>query len=135
MINENLTAEQLTELFHQPNSPWGLSTCINLYGCDKDLIRSKEKIREFTIALCELIEVKRYGDPVIVHFGRDERVEGYSLVQLIETSLVSGHFAECDNSVYIDVFSCKFYNPGVAYDFCATFFKADRATYRAVVRD
>jgi S-adenosylmethionine/arginine decarboxylase-like enzyme len=135
MNQEEMTVEQLTALFQKPDSPWGLSTCINLYECDKDLIKSKEKIKEFTIHLCDLLEVKRFGEPVIVHFGRDDRVEGYSLVQLIETSLVSGHFAEYNNSVYIDVFSCKFYNPGLAFDYCGTFFNAKRATYKTVVRD
>jgi hypothetical protein len=34
-------------------------------------------------------------------------------VQLIETSLISAHFANLTNTVYLDVFSCKPYDPEV----------------------
>ena len=103
---------------------WGLVTALDLHGCNPETIRSKEKIYEFTIEVCERIKVKRYGEPVIVHFGEDERVAGYSLVQLIETSLVSGHFANLTNSVYLDVFSCAYYDPHEAARYAAEFFGA-----------
>jgi len=32
------------------------------------------------------------------------------MIQLIETSLISGHFANLTNSAYIDIFSCKGYD-------------------------
>ncbi|HBS05715.1 MAG TPA: hypothetical protein DEA96_12165 [Leptospiraceae bacterium] len=103
---------------------WGLVTALDLHDCDGDVIRSREKIYEFTVELCERIKVKRFGEPTIVHFGEDERVAGYSLVQLIETSLVSGHFANATNRVYLDVFSCAWYNPTEIVKFAADFFGA-----------
>lgn len=124
----------LVDLFKQSNSPWGMLTSVDLYECDPTLITSKEKISEFTIALCELIEVNRFGDPIIVHFGKDERVKGYSLVQLIETSLVSGHFADNDNAAFIDIFSCKYYDPNAAYDYCFDFFKAKKGSLKTILR-
>lgn len=102
---------------------WGMLTSIDIHGCDPDLIRDPEAIREFTIQLCDLIQMKRFGEPVIVNFGEDERVSGYSLTQLIETSLISAHFANQSNTVYLDVFSCKYYDPDQTAEFAKNFFK------------
>ena len=113
---------------------WGLMTSINLYNCHPDTIRSKEKIRQYTKELVELIQMKAYGKPQIVNFGEDERVAGYSLVQLIETSLISGHFANESNAVYMDIFSCKLYDPHVAAEFTKEFFKADSYTLQIQIR-
>jgi len=85
------------------------------------MIRSAEQIGAFVKGLCDYIEMKRFGEPVIVHFGDSPRVAGYSMSQLIETSLISGHFVELDNSVYIDVFSCKQYYPYRTAQYCSDF--------------
>ncbi|MBP6876135.1 MAG: S-adenosylmethionine decarboxylase [Candidatus Eisenbacteria bacterium] len=101
---------------------WGLATSIDIYHCDPATIRDAEKIRRFVVELCELIEMRRFGDTLVVHFGEDERVAGYSMVQLIETSLISAHFANLTNTVYLDVFSCKMYDPEVVANFAQQFF-------------
>ena len=115
----------------QQNNSWGISTAIDLHGCNPALIRDAEKIKEFTVQLCELIKVKRFGECIVVHFGENEAIAGFSLVQLIETSLVSGHFANLTNYAYIDIFSCRYYDPEAAIHFCKTFFEAvdARSTY------
>lgn len=103
---------------------WGLYCSVDLYNCDAEIIRSKEKIEQYIIQLCDLIQMRRFGDPVIVHFGEDEKVAGYSMVQLIETSLISGHFANATNNAYIDIFSCKYYEVDKVIKFSEEFFKA-----------
>ena len=103
-------------------SAWGIASSFDIYDCDPDAIRSAEMIRQFVVELCDLIEMKRYGKTVVVHFGEDEKVAGYSMTQLIETSLISAHFANLTNTVYLDVFSCKPYDPGVVADFAQRFF-------------
>jgi S-adenosylmethionine/arginine decarboxylase-like enzyme len=105
---------------------WGISSSIDIYECDPETIRSAEKIRQFVIELCELIEMKRYLDTLVVNFGEDERVAGFSMVQLIETSLISAHFANQTNTIYLDVFSCKPYDPDVVAEFARKFFGGKR---------
>jgi hypothetical protein len=61
--------------------------------------------------------MKRYGKTQVVHFGEDERVAGFSMTQLIETSLISAHFANQSNTTYLDVFSCKAYDRKTVADF------------------
>ena len=109
---------------YKQENPWGLAISVDLQGCNPSLIRSEEKIREFVDELCRLIEMKKFGPTVVVDFGEDPRVSGYSMTQLIETSLISGHFANTSNAAYIDIFSCKAYPPYVAAAFAREFFEA-----------
>jgi S-adenosylmethionine/arginine decarboxylase-like enzyme len=107
----------------EAQSIWGLASSIDIYNCDPDLIRDAEAIRRFVVELCDLIEMKRFGETQVVNFGEDERVAGYSMTQLIETSLISAHFANLTNTVYLDVFSCKLYNAETVRNFAQKFFK------------
>lgn len=108
---------------------WGLHTTIDLYHCDPGHIRDAERIRMFAEELCKLIDMKRFGECQVVHFGDDERVAGYSMVQLIETSCITGHFSNQNNNAYIDIFSCKIYNPAQAIEFTKSFFLARDIKY------
>lgn len=107
--------------------PWGWHLVLNLYDCNPALITSAGVIEKFVIELCDLIKMRRFGPPTIVNFGEDPRVAGYSLVQLIETSNICGHFANDSNAAYLDIFSCKAFDPQVAADFCAATFEAQGA--------
>jgi len=102
---------------------WGLLTSVDIYDCDSEIIQNADKIKQYVIELCKLIEMKRFGETTVVHFGEDEKVAGYSMVQLIETSLISGHFANQTNSAYIDIFSCKYYDPEIMAQFTCDYFK------------
>ncbi len=113
---------------------WGIASAIDIYGCDPDAIRDAELIRRFVVELCDLIEMKRYGDTQVVHFGEDERVAGYSMVQLIETSLISAHFANQSNAVYLDVFSCKPYDPEVVREFAERYFGGSESELNVTFR-
>ena len=109
---------------YEQENPWGLAISVDLQGCNPAIIRSEEKIREFVDVLCRLIDMKKFGPTVVVDFGEDLQVSGYSMTQLIETSLISGHFANTSNAAYIDIFSCKAYPPYVAASFAREFFEA-----------
>ncbi len=78
--------------------------------------------------------MKRFGEPVVVRFGADPRVQGYSLAQLIETSLISGHFAEDTDRAFIDLFSCKEYPPQKTAEYCRKYFGAKGMEYSVTFR-
>lgn len=118
----------------QELAPWGVLTSLDLYRCAGDIIRDRNKIKDYVIQLCDLIQMKRFGECQIIHFGEDERVEGYSMVQLIETSLISGHFANATNNAYIDIFSCGPYDSDRAADFTKEFFKAETISVNVLRR-
>ncbi len=129
-----MTKDQQIIKRYKKENPWGLSISVDLKQCDGKIIRSAKKIREFVDQLCELIKVKKFGKTIIVNFGENERVYGFSMMQLIETSLVSGHFANQSNAVYLDIFSCKEYPPYKAVAFCKKFFKAKKAIIKLTFR-
>lgn len=116
-----------------PGKAWGICTSVDLHDCTPDRIRDAKQIEAYVVQLCELIQMNRYGACQVVHFG-EGRVAGYSMVQLIETSLISGHFANDTNSAYLDIFSCKGYDPAVVEEFSKAFFGARRSSHRAMLR-
>lgn len=118
----------------QALNAWGIASSVDIYECDPELIRDAEAIRRFVAELCDLIEMKRFGETQVVHFGEDERVAGFSMVQLIETSLISAHFANLTNAVYLDVFSCKPYNPETVRDFAQRFFRGASSSLNTTLR-
>lgn len=109
---------------YKDENPWGMSTCVDLQGCNPETIRDAEKIKDFVSQLVELLKMKKFGKTVVVNFGDNPRVSGFSMTQLIETSLISGHFANNTNAAYLDIFSCKAYGPHEAAEFCKKFFEA-----------
>ena len=115
-------------------SVWGIASSIDIYDCDPSHIRSAEFIRQFVIDLCDLIKMKRFGDTQVVHFGEDEKVAGYSMGQLIETSLISAHFANLTNTTYLDVFSCKPYDPDTVREFAQEYFQGSSSVLNVALR-
>lgn len=113
---------------------WGLLTSLDLHHCNGEMIRNAQAIKEYVNQLCELIEMKKFGETLVVNFGEDERVAGFSMTQLIETSLISGHFANLTNSAYIDIFSCKYYDPQIAADFTQKYFQAKDVNIHYILR-
>ena len=113
---------------------WGVSTCIDLYECDLTLMQNAEAIREFVVQLCDRIKMRRYGETQVVFFGDEPRVQGFSMTQLIETSLISGHFADASRAIYLDVFSCASYDSEETAKFAAEYFKATQYKFQVVHR-
>lgn len=107
------------------DTTFGMELVLDLFECNPETIRSREDLQRFTRELCELIDMKTYGDMFAERFGLNEaKTAGYSIVQLIETSSITGHFSEQWNSAYINIFSCKPFDQKTAADFTKKFFGA-----------
>jgi S-adenosylmethionine/arginine decarboxylase-like enzyme len=113
---------------------WGIASSIDIYNCDPKKIRDAGEIRRFVAELCDLIKMKRFGETQVVHFGEEERVAGFSMIQLIETSLISAHFANLTNAVYLDVFSCKLYDSEAVRAFSQDFFGGSHSILHVTLR-
>ena len=87
---------------------WGYHLILDCKSGNIDQATSAENIKLFVQELVTAIDMVAYGDPVIEHFAtHDPTTAGYSLVQLIETSSITGHFVNQNGDCYIDIFSCK----------------------------
>ena len=117
------------------NEVFGLEVILDLYGCDPKVIRSAKALREFAVKMCTVLKMKRYGKAMTPHFGHDNpKTSGYSLLQFIETSSITGHFSEGMNSAYINIFSCKMFDAGKAVSFTKKFFKPKKVVVRKHIR-
>jgi S-adenosylmethionine/arginine decarboxylase-like enzyme len=113
---------------------WGYHLILDAGSCDHTAIRSKSTIAAFTKELVKKIDMVAYGKPRIVMFG-DGNKKGYTLVQLIETSNITAHFVEETDAVYLDIFSCKKYNPDVAIAVFKSYFQPKTLVKRFVKRN
>ncbi|MBN2097868.1 MAG: S-adenosylmethionine decarboxylase [Candidatus Omnitrophica bacterium] len=114
---------------------YGYELVIDLHGCNKKIISSRKKLKEYADRLCKLIKMKQYGKTLIPYFGEKEPyTKGYSLVQLIETSSITGHFSEYWERAYINIFSCKEFDHAVARQFTRQFFQAKKVKNRFLIR-
>jgi len=119
-------ADDLIQAQFAEETPWGLSMSLDLYDCDLALMKDEKKIREFAKTLVKRLDMKAFRDTLVVNFGEDEKVAGFSMFQLIETSGIAGHFANHSKAIYLDIFTCKTFRPHDAAAFCKSFFKAKK---------
>lgn len=103
---------------------WGQHLVLDLGDCDRKAVRSAKTIRAFTKELVVAIDMIAYGEPLLARFAtHDRKAAGYSLVQLIETSNITAHFAEFTGDVYLDIFSCKKFDDDIAVAVVNKYFK------------
>ncbi|HEY4483398.1 MAG TPA: S-adenosylmethionine decarboxylase [Candidatus Paceibacterota bacterium] len=112
---------------------WGLLASLDLYECAPDKIRKPKEIEKFIVALCTKIKMKRYGKAQIKKFGEGD-LYGYSALQFIETSSVTMHFDEGEDRAFIEIFSCKFFEPKEALVFCQKYLGAKTGKLRYYLR-
>ncbi len=99
----------------EEDSPWGYHLVLDCKGCDIGAITSKDLLTRFVKVLVQEIDMKAYGEPILEYFAEhNPDAAGYSLLQLIETSSITGHFVTKNGDCYLDVFSCKYFDPKIA---------------------
>ncbi len=110
----------------EDDSPWGYHLILDCKGCDIGAITSKEILTEFVKVLVKDIDMKAYGEPILEYFAEhNPDAAGYSLLQLIETSSITGHFVTKNGDCYLDVFSCKYFDPKIARKVVDTYLGPD----------
>ncbi len=86
---------------------WGWHLILDCGGCN-DNIKNKEAVIGFAKAIVANIDMKAFGEPIVEHFAtHDPSKGGLTLVQMIETSAITGHFVDVTGEAYLDIFSCK----------------------------
>ncbi len=101
-------------------------------GCER--IDSRENIYNFTKEMVKRIDMTAHGEPVIEYLLEGDPKQGYSMMQLITTSNICGHFMELDGTAYFDVFSCKKFDIEVAQDVVREFFNPKKMRVNYITR-
>ena len=112
---------------------WGYHLLLDCAGCNSR-IRDRESIKQFVLKLVSAIDMKRVGNPVIEYLTPTKENSGYSLMQMIETSNITAHFVESNQSAYIDVFSCKQFDPLVAEQVIKEYFEPATIKTNFIIR-
>jgi S-adenosylmethionine/arginine decarboxylase-like enzyme len=94
-------------------APWGTLAAIDLHDCDRSRLRDPETIRAVVPAVIEAIGMHAHGPLMLDRFG-DGEVEGWSAMQFIETSSITVHADEVFGRCFLDVFSCRPFDPDLA---------------------
>jgi S-adenosylmethionine decarboxylase len=124
---------------YDKKDPWGVLTSVDIYDCVPGILGDAGLIEKFAKDLCVTIGIKPLGNCRVVRFGadeigEDEKTAGYSMTQLIETSLISGHFVNATHTAYLDILSCKFYEPRDVAEFAMSFFKGGHYKMQIALR-
>ena len=131
----NTMEKEIYEAVESPGLTFGWELVLDLYDCNSDTISNEDAIKRFARELCEVIDMKPYGEPLTPYFGENqEHTKGYSLLQFIETSSITGHFSEGTGAVYLNIFSCKEYDIETAEKFSKEYFGAESVRSRFIVR-
>ncbi len=112
---------------------WGKHLIINCQNGNMNTLNGLSIVR-FSNRLVKLIDMKPYGKPHIHHFGYDNK-KGWTLVQLIETSNITGHFCDDTRNFYLDIFSCKDYDEKVVLNFVDEIFNPKKMSHQVLYRD
>ena len=113
---------------------WGQHCIMNARKCNSLAISNPRVIELFTNDMVKRIDMVAYGRPQIQHFGSGNK-SGYTLVQLIETSNITAHFCDETGDAYLDVFSCKWFDPVIAKVVVEQWFKPEHIDMMMVARD
>ena len=103
---------------------WGYELIVDMKEGDKDFITNPKMIRKFVKELVARIDMKAYGKPLLKDFANHDPTKGgYTLVQMIETSTITGHFVSATGDAYLNIFSCKPFDSEDALDTIKKYFK------------
>ena len=117
---------------------YGKELILDLGDCDPSLF-TRTEIRRFFTVLCSRINMEICD----LHFWDDldtpeeeketePHLKGTSAVQFIKTSNITIHTLDLLSAVYLNIFSCKDFDPTAAAAFCAQWFRG-RITKSLVV--
>lgn len=113
---------------------YGLELIADLKGCELEGLKAQQLTR-FFIELCDRIKMTRHGEPM---YWEDSsgipHLDGISAVQFVETSNIVCHALPILKAVYLNIFSCKEFDPEAALIFCKEYWGAESDTHTVIAR-
>lgn len=121
------------------NKNYGVELILDLHDCDPKYF-TRSSIRKYFIEVCKLIDMQRcelfwwddYGLP------KNERqtephLKGTSAIQFIMTSNITIHTLDILKNVYLNIFSCKKFDPEIAANFSSKYFKG-KIVHKVIIK-
>lgn len=118
---------------------YGKELIIDLHDCNVDWF-TKDHLRQYFEDLAELTKMELVGDPqwfTMEDLPSDAvnspHLNGISVVQFISTSNFTIH-ALYDGRMYLNVFTCKDFDPELVLDFTTSYFEGEVKNVEVVTR-
>ena len=116
-------------------NPWGWELFVDLKGCNPHSISSPDHFKAFLKALTDGIHMKLHGEPMMEDFAHDDpEIGGYTIMQMISTSSITGHFVTKTGEAYINIFSCQEFDKDKALEIINVYFHPASGTSKLVLR-
>ena len=110
---------------------YGYELILDLHCCDASTF-NRDSIESFFTELCKIIEMEKcevhFWDDVDVPIDEqqtDPQTKGTSAVCFILTSTIVIHTLDLLGTVYVNIFSCKIFDPSVATEFAIKWFNGE----------
>lgn len=108
---------------------YGKELILDIHECDPQTF-TRDSIEDYFEEVCDLIDMERcelywwddYGNPPDEQ-ETEPHLKGTSAVQFIITSNITIHTLDLMKSVYLNIFSCKDFDPVIAKQFSEEWFK------------
>lgn len=122
---------------------YGKELILDVHDCDISIF-TRASLEYYFQYLCDdLIDMKRaalhFWDYEGISYEEYERLpshlKGISAIQFIQTSNITIHTLDDLGVVYLNIFSCKDFNPEVVKDFTEKFFKGQIKNSTLIERD
>ena len=118
---------------------YGKELILDLHQCDPKTF-NRESIEQFFITLCDQIDMERCE----LYWWDDEglppeecqtepHLKGTSAVQFIMTSNITIHTLDILEIVYLNIFSCKDFNPNMVEFWAMDWFKCNKLAQKVVI--
>jgi len=111
--------------------PYGYELILDVHNCNPDTF-TRSSIDAFFTDLCRNIDMEKcevhYWDDVGVPIDEQQtepHAKGISAVCFILTSTIVIHTLDLLKTVYVNIFSCKEYDPEVAAEFTRNWFNGE----------
>ncbi len=120
---------------------YGKELILDLHDVKNIHLFNRKDLEHFFIDLCDLIDMERED----LHFWdetytpeaekyTEEHLIGTSAVQFIRTSNIVIHTLDVMKRVYLNIFTCKDFDPEVAKEFCRKYFNGTVVNYHVIDR-
>lgn len=120
---------------------YGKELILDLHEVKNIHLFNRKDLEKFMIELCDLIDMQRED----LHFWdelytpeeekhTEEHLIGTSAVQFITTSNITIHTLDVMKRVYLNIFTCKSFDPTKVKHFCQNYFKGVVKHYLVIDR-
>jgi len=119
---------------------YGKELILDLHNCDPSTF-TRKNIRNYFRKLCIIIDMERcklcwwddHGVPPEEQ-QTEPHLKGTTAIQFISTSNITIHTLDLLKSVYLNIFSCKDFDPGIVNRFSEEWFKGKIVSEHVIER-